>query len=264
MKFSALIIIIVLVSLAFAACQKEKSREGGRPLSRGQLVRIQQGTDPDLSNDTVHLITYDQSGRITALIDSSNLDTLVPAYDDSGRIASILERSPFPSGSSAHFTYDDSNRLTGINYYMAGSNESFYFEYTNGVVSKKSYYSDLGSGGSATLQSTFLYNVSGGNITDILEFKPGGVPVGEWKATYSGQANPFRTLSLFNYGNILGMGSFLFGETWFNKNMLSTLNINGSVTATNVYSFNALQAPIKLIADDPINNGLFTWIFSYN
>jgi len=74
------------------------------------------------------------------------------------------------------------------------------------------------------LQSSFTYAIIGGNITDIKEFTPGSVQTGETSINYGTQPNILKSLSLFNYANRLGMGSFLNDETWFNKNMVTLVH----------------------------------------
>jgi hypothetical protein len=194
--------------------------------------------------------------------DSINRDTLTATYDASGNLAGIAEKYSGGSGSTASFTYDANNLLTQINYKLAGSNEKYVFEYTNGVISKKSYYSDLGMGGASNLQNYYTYTVSGGNITDVKAFSAGGAQLTEATATYGTQANPFKTLCLFNFGNMLGMSPLVTDETWFNKNALSVITTSG-LSATNTYTFNSAQAPTKIITNDLLDGWLFTWKFSY-
>src|SRR5882762_6605025 len=91
-----LMILMIPVMLILSACSKDKSRENGLTppqQQKGLLVRIQQGIDPNLANDTIFLISYKPSGEINALVDSINRDTLVPSYDASGNITSITEHS---------------------------------------------------------------------------------------------------------------------------------------------------------------------------
>ncbi|HMH24799.1 MAG TPA: hypothetical protein VK563_23650 [Puia sp.] len=263
MNTSTLLRLLIPVTLVFAACTKEKSMESGTRPSQGQLVRIQQGADPDLSNDTVYLISYNPSGQIVSLTDSINHDTLVASYDGSGNITTIAEHASYGPGTTAFLTYDDNSVLTQVSYNLAGSRENYYFEYTNGVVSKKSYYSDLGSGGSPILQGAYKYTVNAGNITDIQEYSQGGQLLNEWTATYGGQDNPWKMLCLFNNGNLLGMDPFLNYEAFFNKNTLATFTIAGKA-ATHIYTYNSLRLPTKLIVDDQLHDDIFTWTFGYN
>jgi hypothetical protein len=261
MKLSVLFRAIIPVSLLFGACKKDTPLTPNPQGSTGALVRIQEGTDPDITNDTVYLISYNSSNKIKALTDSINQDTLVPTYDNSGNLTSIAEVNSWGYGTNAAFTYDANNLLIQTSYNLAGSNEKYVFTYTNGVISKRSYYSDLGMGGAQNLQGYVTYTVTGGNITDVKAFTAGGVQLGEVTATYTAQLNTFKTLSLFNYGNILGM-SILTYETWFNTNQLSAVTASG-LSATSTFTLNQAGAPVKIITNDMIDGWLLTWMFSY-
>jgi len=255
MSAKSLLIAFSTLLIVLASCKKDNSNNNGSS-SGGNLVRIQQGVDPDLNNDTVYLISYDGSKKITSIVDSVNQDTLTAAYDASGHLSTVTETY----GTNASFTYDATGLLTQIDYQLAGSHEQFVFEYNNGIVSKETYNSNLGSG-PVSSQGYFTYTVTGGNITDIKAYTSGGSLVSETICTYGSQPNSFKSLSLFNYGGILGTDDIIRPETYFNKNNLAGFSVNG-LSASSVYTFNG-QQPTKIITTDNINSGVFTWAFSY-
>lgn len=255
MKSKLALVVFVIVLIAFISCKKDNG-SGGGPSSNSNLVRIQQGVDPDITNDTVYLISYDGSKKITSIVDSLFNDTLTATYDASGNLAAVNETY----GTNSTYTYDGNNQLTQIDYQLAGSHEQFVFEYTNGVVSKETYNSNLGSG-PVSKQSYFTFVVTDGNITSIKAYNKNDVLVSETTCTYGSQPNTFKALSLFNYGGILGADDIFRPETFFNKNNLSGFSVNGLNTSS-VYTYNG-QLPTKIVTTDQSISGVFTWAFSY-
>ena len=255
MKTRLLSFLIASLILGLVSCKKDKAPDPINPDSK--LVRIQQGVDPDLYNDTVYLLSYNPSGKVVGIMDSIYQYGLSASYDASGR----LEGATDDYGDDATYTYDANGQLTQIDYTMAGSRERFVFTYTNGVVSKKSYYSDFGSGGTMTLWRDYVYTVSGGNITTIKEYTAAGALVNTENFTYGNQANIFKELGLFNYGNILGTGYLMNFESHFNKN-LPTAMTSGGPTMNNGFTYNSQQQLTKVVSTDN-SGGVFTWQFSY-
>lgn len=256
--------IVIILSLIFfiASCKKDTGTGGGQQSGGTTLFRIQEGTDPDIVNDTVYLISYNSSGKISQMLDSLYQDSLVATYDGSGNLSTVNDVGAFSLGNSS-FTYDANNLLTQINCSVAGENDQYVFEYANGIVSKKSYYSDLGLGGSLQLYSYDVYTVSNGNITDMKEYDAANNLTSETKFTYGSQANPFKLFGLFNFGNRLGTQDIISYETYFNKNILAGYSIVGGATATATNTFNSNQKPTEIIMNDQVNQWLLTWQFSY-
>ena len=263
MKNTRLAVLSIFSLLAFAtACKKNSSSPNQGNTTTGKMVRILQGTDPDITNDTVYLISYDASGKITSLIDSLNLDTLAASYDASGNLTAITDKSAYPQyDMNGSFTYDGSNHLTQMDYNLAGSAERYTFDYTSGVVSKKSYYSNLGSG-PLTLQNYYTYTLSGNNITDIKFYSSGGALLAEGTATYGSQANPFKTLSLFNFGDRLGLDGIAPIESFFNSNINAAVSTSGLSATANV-TYDSKQQLSKIVVTDNINGDLLTWQFTF-
>jgi YD repeat-containing protein len=249
----------VLAITLSTSCKKSTSSTPPNN-STGSLVRIQQGVDPNLANDTVYNITYNTAKNISVLVDSVNgNDSLVATYDANNNLTAVTDKGTSPINAS--FTYDANNHLTQINYVLAGSSEQFTFTYTSGVVSRKDYYSNLGSG-PLQLQNYYTYTFTGGNITDVKGYTAGGSLIGDATVTYGTQANPFANLCLFNYGGRLGIDDIAPIESYFNKNIGTGVMVSG-VSNTMANTFNSSQQVNKIIANDVVNGSVFTWQFYY-
>src|ERR1700753_2328654 len=187
--------IIIPSLVLFASCKKNNVTGGGGGQSGTSMVRIQEGTDTDITNDTVYLLRYNSSAQLTVLLDSLYQDSLVATYT-SGKLTAVNDVGAFSLGSSS-FTYDANGLLTEIDCNVAGSNDKYTFEYTSGVVSKKSYYSDFGLGGAQNLYSYDVYTVTNGNITDMKDYDAANNLNYDATFTYGSQANPatFKTLA---------------------------------------------------------------------
>jgi len=257
MKNRLLLISCIVSLVIIASCKKENNSSNSNPGNTAKLVRIEQGTDQNMANDTVYLISYADSSRISSIVDSVNQDTLLITTDAGGNPLTVTETY----GYSASYTYDGNGVLQQLDYIMAGSHEQDVFTYTSGVLSKRTHNSNLGSG-PVSIQGSFTYTFSGGNITDIKEYDLNGTFVQETTCTYGTQTNNLKTISLLNLGNILGTESFLSLETWFNKNLVTGYATNGG-TVSNVYTNNSNQQPAHVVTTDNINNYLFTWNFLY-
>ncbi|HEX4851151.1 MAG TPA: hypothetical protein VFV08_10110, partial [Puia sp.] len=179
LKFSGAIILSIVVLFA---CKKSNN-SNPNPSGGGSLVRIFQGTDPDITNDTVNLITYNQAGKIQYIIDSIYGDTLAGSYDANGNLTAVIGSGAGLSGYSANFIYDANNHLTEIDAMVNGETDQTIFEYTGGVVSKKSFYTNSGSG-PVQLYRYFTYMVANGNITSMSTYQANGTLLGTATATY--------------------------------------------------------------------------------
>ncbi|HEX4371895.1 MAG TPA: hypothetical protein VHZ50_01195 [Puia sp.] len=255
------IIKIIIPCLIFLASCKKDSGGGGGSQSNGNLVRIFEGTDADVNNDTVYLLTYNSSNQLITLLDSLYQDSLVATYDASGNLSTVNDVGAFGLGNSS-FTYNTNGTLAQINANVNGENDQYVFEYTNGVVSKKTYTSDFGQGGALQLWSYDVYTASNGNITDMKEYDAANNLLFETTFTYGAQANPFKTLSLFNFGDRLGTEDIMNYEIYFNKN-IQTGFTTSSVNSISALTFNSQQKPTEIITTDQINGWVETWQFFY-
>ena len=256
MKNALFFFASALMLITAWSCKKENNSPNPNPASGVSLVRIQQGTDADLTNDTVYLIGYDGSSRIVSIKDSVNADSLAVTYDASGNPVTL--NGPY---FNASFTFDANGILQQLDYILAGSHEQDVFEYTNGVLSKRTHNSNFGSG-PLSISGSFTYSFTGGNITDIKEYDLNGTFVKETTCSYGTETNGFKTLSLVNLGNILGADTFLNIETYFNKNMLTGYAVNGNPVST-VYTLNSSQQIVHAVSTDPANGFTFTWSLTY-
>ncbi|GAA0546544.1 hypothetical protein GCM10009415_30920 [Chitinophaga japonensis] len=220
---------------------------------------MQQGLIP--GDDTVYLISYDADNRVKSIIDSAYDNTWKPVYDNAGNLISITE-----SGWNISFSYNADNQLTQIDYQAGGIPARYTFEYVNGVVSKKSYYTytDL-QVPELRLWRYFTYEVTDGNITGMKQYDSGDNLVNERKFTYNGEPNVFKPISLFNFLNNLGTNDIANFETFFNKNLITSTSIinNGQApyVATYAYTYNDNKQLTKIVVSWPSDT--FTWQLSY-
>jgi hypothetical protein len=246
--------------LLFSACKKDSNPGGGSQAS-GTLIRIQEGTDPNIVNDTVYLLSCNAQKKITVILDSLYQDSLLASYDASGNLIEVDDNGTYGLGSSS-LTYNTNNQLTEIDEVVAGQKNQYLFTYTNGIVSKKTYNTDFGSGAALQLYSYDIYTVSAGNITDMKEYDASSNLTSETTFSYGPQANPLQLIGLFNFGNRLGTSDIAAYETYFNKNILTGFSISGQ-TATMTNSFNSSQQLTRVLDNNQIYQGVFTWLFSY-
>lgn len=265
--------ILVGIAMLSMACQKELSSADvtsgtgtgtgtgtGNPATTGtEIKRIQQGVHPDLTKDTVWLLTYTPSKKISKIYDSLyNYDSMTATYDVADR---LVEVNSAPQD-YIRITYDAAGLLTQVNYYWAGSRERYLVEYNGNNISKTTYLSDLGSGGAFQTLGYETYTVTDGNITEVRQFSTGGTLQAQATLTYGTQANPFKNLSLFNFANRLGMDQIVNFYTYFNKNISSGARIGPLTFKTNNTFTN--QKLTKVISEDFFGSGgSFTWTFSY-
>jgi len=276
MKRSHVFVLFLPVFILLGSCKKEKDYAGKPPAqTKGNLIRIQQGISADLVKDTVKLISYDAAGKIRTVIDSIYKDTMYAYYDEAGRISKIVKMRPYTFNNisylntdSAQFTYNASGLLVQYDFTVVGQKDRYIFEYNNGVLIKSNFYLDAGRGGQLFLWRTFTYEVTGGNITNVKEYTASNSLVNETKYTHGSQLNPFKNISLFNFGNFLGTDEVISYETYFNHNILTGYTNN--TTMVNISnSFNDLQKPAKIVSMYDFSNGkeynrTLTRFFTYN
>ena len=254
---------LCLLLLSVAACQKEITSEdntggGGSenpPAVDGKLVRIQQGIDPNLDNDTIWTVGYNGAGKISFISDSIYQDTLKATYDAAGRLTKIDDGY----GTIRTFTYDANGLLTEYLWDDGSTKQKNVYTYTNSVISKRSYYTNAGSG-NLFLYRDYVYTVANGNITTIKELAPNGTEVGTRTYEYGTELNQFKGLSFFP----LGTQFFIDQETYFNKNLLKKSFVNTQMTGlfTNTYTLDSKQRVIKAVQTDD-QGRVWTWMFEY-
>jgi len=248
--------LIAFTLITFASCKKEDTpTPPGNPDAK--LVRIQQGIDADLTNDTVYLINYNSAGKISSVIDSIYGYIVTASYDETGKLQSIDD----DYGDDASITYDADGRLTAINFIIAGSKEKYAFEYSNGIIGIMRHYSDHGSGGALSLWRQYNYTVQQENIVAIYEYTAGGSLVSTKEFTYGTQPNNFKQLALFNTANRLGSERIISIESYFNKNMAKSISSENSIV-NNTYTINSNQQFSKAVSTED-GGYTYTWLFKY-
>ncbi|MHA4844809.1 RHS repeat domain-containing protein [Flavitalea antarctica] len=260
------IVIMMAILLLHVACQKEISSIDGTPGSgtgnipgRGaDIKRIQQGINPDLSHDTIWLITYTSSKKISKIEDSVYDYGATAKYDASDRLVEVN----MMSGDYARYTYDAAGLLTQVDYHLVGTKEKFVIEYTGSNISRTTFFSDFGNGGALEPKGYETYTVAGGNITEVKQFSTSGMLTDQITLLYGTEANPFKNLSLFNFFNRFGMDQIANFYTYFNKNISSGAKIGPVTFKTNNTFTN--QKLSKITSEFWYGTGgIFTYFFSY-
>ena len=261
-----------LLLMNFLSCKKDSGTPGA-PLGGTQLFRIQEGTDP--ATDTVFKIAYagnNMSYIYDSIFDggSGMPDTLFATYNSSGQ----LQKASFSQDIIVTYIYNSNGLLTEIDDNVLGENEIYQYTYVNGIISKKTWSSDLGQGGAPMLYLTYNYTLTGGNITEIKTYDNTNTLQSDIRLSYGAQthSNTFKQLALLNVENILNLdnfegfdnGSF---DTYFDKNVLTGFN-DGTSAATLTNTINEQILPSEIVSNvpSPFNGqytGTFTWKFGY-
>jgi YD repeat-containing protein len=258
--------ILMAVLMLHVSCQKEVSSTDGSPGTHtgntsgngADIKRIQQGIDPDLSKDTIWLITYTSSKKISKIEDSVYDYGATAKYDASDRLIEVN----MTSGDYARYTYDAAGLLTQLDYYLVGTKERFVIEYSGSNISRTTFLSDFGTGGAYESRGYETYTVAGGNITDVKQFSMSGTLTGQATLLYGSEGNPFKNLSLFNFFNRFGMDQIVNFYTYFNKNISSGVKL-GPVTFKTNNTFT--NHNLTKITSEYLygTGGIFTYFFSY-
>ncbi len=265
MKMRSTIPLLLMAALAFASCSKDKDNvdpDKETPSEGAYFTKMTQGLVP--GDDTVYLVSYDANHRITKIINSSWEDTLVGTYNNAGYVSSITETEG-GLGERVNFTYNANNQVTEVNTQGGNYKTKYAFEYTNGIVSKKSYYNnDPVDGGPLALWRYYTYEVTNGNITSMKEYDSQGAAVSETKYTYNADPNVFQAMAVFNNFNLLGADDIANLETAFNKNLITSLSYKDNYyeyTATYTYTYNDHKQLAKVVVSYP--DQVFTRQFAY-
>ena len=257
-------LVLASVILLLMSCQKYVSDSGitpPAPTGGSVLFRMQLGIDPNMKQDSVWTISYNAINKPAIISDSFSGFTATATYDASQRISQILTSR----GDEAMFSYNINGLLSEIRVAWSGHQDRYDFSYTNNIISKKSCYSDYGTGRDLVLTKEYAYTVDNNNITSIKEYSPSGELLQVEKCSFDIQPNPFKEFSLFSYALVLGADHLIDAESYFNKNLLSKVTVSENARASdelvNSYTLNGKQFPVKVVSKN--KNGTFTWTFSY-
>jgi len=243
--------------LLITSCKKSNDSSTSSPPT-GALIRVQQGTDANIAKDTVFLIKYNSANKIASITDSLLHDTLVAQYDAGNKLSSVHSTRNI----NATYTWDANGLLTQLNYTYGSDSERYTFEYTNGVMSRKNYYINLGSG-TYTLMGYNTYIVLGGNINRVNAHAADGTLEYTLTYTYGTQSNTFKDLGLFNYGGHLGSDDIIDIDTWFNTNLRATISKDDGSLISNTYTLADKQQVAKAVSSNVTYGDVFTWMFTY-
>jgi len=258
-KFAAY--LLLFISTVIISCSKDDVKPEEQDQSGSSLfVRIQQGINPE--DDSVYLISYDANKRIKSITDSISEDVLTPAYDGKGNLSSTkytYEVNGSVFSSTVTFTYNGADQLTEV--YVATEPSRYTFEYTNGVISKKSYFIQTNANSPAlNLWRYWTYEMTDGNITSMKEYNSAGSLVKETTFTYTSEPNVFKPIALINFSNYTGMLELANEDNFFNKNLIAT-STEGDMKTVFTYTYNSRKQLTKAIVDGP--DGIYTRMFSF-
>jgi hypothetical protein len=250
--------------LACLSCQKYVSDAGAvppPPTGGSVLFRMQLGNNPNMTHDSVWTVSYNAIDKPSRISDSISGFTATATYDVSQRISDITTSR----GDEAVFLYNINGLLNEIKVAGPGHQERYEFSYVNNIVSKKSYYTDNGTGRDLVLTKEYLYTIINNNITAIKEQSPSGDLLRTENFSFDIAPNAFKDFSLFSYAMFLDADHLIDAETYFNKNLLTkatvTNNARVSQVFANTYTLNDKQFPIRVISEN--QNGTFNWAFTY-
>lgn len=255
---------MVVLFFLLVSCQKEISSEPGtdpqNPANEVKLVRIQQGNDPNLANDTIWRINYNTAGRISSIVDSIFGDSLAGIYNAAGRLIQVTYVVY-----DTRFKYDANGLLTEITHSGFGDTTKNVFTYNNGVIAKNSYYTQSIINGQLELFMETFYTVSGGNIVNAKEVYVSGGTFMDQTFEYSTEPNTFKELALFNFNNRMGLFNFASFETYFNKNLVKKLTLNAQPVEQfeNNFIFNSNNLITKIVSVHSPNPWQLTWFLDY-
>lgn len=250
MKFS--ISVLLIASLTFFSCSKDNDPtepDENEPETETLITKMTQGLVP--GDDTVFVFSYDADKRIKSVINVSDQDTFETSFNTAGLISAVVIRGKYNRGTDS-FTYNANNQLIQADFESAGGGYQtrYTFEYTGGVIAKKSYYTGgMGEGELALLRYT-TYEVTNGNITGSKEYSNTNTFLFEEKYTYNNEPNVLQPICLLNWMNFLGADDVADIEMFFNKNLITgrAYTYAGETsTATYAYTYNDKKQLTKVV-----------------
>ncbi|WP_298735827.1 hypothetical protein [uncultured Chitinophaga sp.] len=239
MRIKQSIAILLVASLTIFSCSKDEAPVDPDENQPGTLItKMTQGVNP--ADDTVFAFNYDADRRIKSIVDVEELDTFEAVYSTAGLITEVAGKGANSWGSTS-FSYNAGNQLVEANFVASsgGYKTRYTFEYTNGVVSKKSYYTSGLGNPDFTLVNYTTYEVTNGNITSAKQYGSGNTLLYEITYAYNNEPNVFQPICLFNWMNFLGADEIAGIEMFFNKNLVTseTFAYPGDQPESNTYSY---------------------------
>lgn len=246
LRFTAF--LLLFISTIIVSCSKDETTpdEQQNPGASSLFVRVQQGIIP--GDDSVYLVSYDSEKRISNIIDSTSGGTLTPTYSAEGNLSAITDVYEEYSDKTT-FSYNGDNQLTEVNFdYFSPTR--FTFEYTNGIISRKNYYIQTSVNSPMNLWRYYTYELTDGNITSIKEYNNAGTLLGETTFTYTTDPNIFKSISLINFMNYLGLSDLANEDYFFNKNLIASSTVANEKT-TYTYTYNDNKQLVKIVVSSP-------------
>jgi hypothetical protein len=255
MRKKFIIPLSFIATLTIFSCSKDKVTNPEEDKSGSLITKMTQGTRAE--DDTVYVFSYDADKRIKSVVDVEYLDTFEAVYNTAGLVSAVINKGEHAVGSSS-FIYNADKQLVQADFatYGGAYRTRYTFEYTNGVVSKKNYYTQITPMGTelALLRYT-TYEVTNGNITGSKEYSNSGTLMTEVKYTFNNEPNVFQPICLMNWENFLGADDIADIEMYFNKNLITgeiSTNLGDEpVSATVTYTYNDKKQVTKVVFSAP-------------
>jgi len=248
MKFT--IALAFIASMTIFSCSKDKNTDPDpeEDQSGALIAKMTQGLRPE--DDTVFVFNYDAQKHITRIINVTDSDTFNAVFNTAGLISSVALSDGFTYGT---FTYNANNQLIQGDFTGGTFKYRYTFEYTNGIVSKKNYFT-ASSAGELKLFSYTVYQVTNGNITGAKEYGSDGSSVRDYTFTFNDEPNIFQPMCLLNWMNYLGAEDIAGIEKFFNKNLITGMTYTSSPSSVNVtytYTYNDKKQLSKVVVSSP-------------
>jgi len=262
MKVPVLASLLSLSFLVIFSCKKNGA-SGSTPQTTGTVVRIQSSATNLTS--TVFLVHYNTAGNITSVDDSVNGITYNAIYDGSNNLIHIAQVKGSTQMDSVTYTYSG-GVMTGRRTSYINTFQVTTFYYSGGLlVADSTYFYDNGS----LFDSAYTtYQVTNGDIS-FVEINDAASPLDSVTFTYSGQANPFKQLSLFNWTQGLQNIDVASPYTYFDQHALASysdyLPLETRLEAA-TYTFNAASQVIEaqsLETNGGSSASSFDWLITY-
>ncbi|MCW3467842.1 hypothetical protein [Chitinophaga nivalis] len=268
MRFTACLLFFVAVIIV--SCKKEMSTPDAQPpvvtvptasANGDQFVGWRQGL-PE-AYDTLFKVSYDVNKRIKSVENTTYGSIYNATYDGAGNLTVFTQIHKGVLALTVNFKYNADNLLEEFDPPMySGSKSRYTYQYTNGILSRKTYYTVTNQKYPTTLNiwRYYTYEATNGNITSRKEYDSENKLVGETTFTYTNDKNIFRSLCMFNFINDLGLYDVASVEKFFNKNLIATETVNG-VQRKFSYTYNENKQLTGLVVSYPGAIRTRTWFY---
>ncbi|MFT3937140.1 MAG: hypothetical protein QM726_26245 [Chitinophagaceae bacterium] len=212
------IAIFFAIACLYYSCQKTLNNP--TPITADcQLTRMVQG----LHNDTVYLLSYDASGRLSSVKDSSYSFTATAVYDADGKITSIVTDAIMDTFRIKYKSNGLIASITVVNYF--GRDEYFYEFNSNNLPVLRTDIATFHSSNGIVYDSSYRkyqYNAAGDIVRTLDYYDAKDTSYGTvTEYTYLDAPNVFKQLNFFGVADYdIGFYNLLNMDFYFNKKMI--------------------------------------------